>query len=91
MYTLPKAKARPKNEPRFEVQGPDGTVFDLPLLQYLPPKIALRLSGTDTAAAGMLLLFTEYAPKLLDQIEDNSQLTALFEAWQVESGITAGE
>jgi hypothetical protein len=97
-FKVPKSAAvKPEN--RFEFMFPGSSKkWSVPLLQFIPPKVALRLPDIDendvSSVLGLLRdLFQEVAPgdDLIGQFDDQQQLMVWFEAWQNESTVSLGE
>ena len=97
-FEVPKSQGRePENRFAFHFAG-HKKEWSIPLLQFIPPKIAAQLGSideNDPAAVMKLLgdLFELIAPgkDLLGQFEDAQQMMDLFNAWQAASMVSLGE
>lgn len=90
-FHVPRSKASIKQN-RFQFTMPDDPkrVYDIPLLKYLPPKLAVEASELSEIAFTKLL-FETYMPDAFDQFEDSEQLQAFMAAWSEASNVTPGE
>lgn len=84
----PKPKLRDEDYYEFNLDE-GGPKYRLPLLKFLPPGLALRLSASDPS--GIVKLFDKYCPEALDSLEDEKELGEIFKGWQAASGISVGE
>lgn len=90
VYEVPKSKASLKQN-RFEFKLPGSAkIYDVPLLKFLKPAVALKIQGASEVEAAQAL-FDEYLPVALEKFEDAEQLGAFIEAWSEASGISVGE
>lgn len=90
MFEVPRSK-RSKSQNQFEFRFPDDDrTFNVPLLQYIRPALALEFTnGNDVAA--VKALFNEYLGDSFGMFEDSEQLQAFMAAWQQASGVSMGE
>lgn len=87
-----KKALRPEDYFEFTLESDtkkEKTVYRLPLLKFLKPGVALRMTAGDPS--GMVRLFDQYAPAALDALEDDEELDDLFAGWKAASGIDLGE
>ena len=90
VYRVPASKAS-LDQNRFKFQLPDeDKPRSIPKLQFLKPRIAVRIEGMKMSDA-LILLVEEYHPDLIDRLDGLDQLEGLMEAWQKASGISVGE
>jgi hypothetical protein len=80
-HVRPSRVADPKN--RFEFDLPNGKSYSIPKMQFLKPTVAFAVQ--ENAMTGMKVLFEEYMPEVLEQLDDNEQLIDLFKAWEAAS------
>jgi hypothetical protein len=98
IYQVP-ASAATKKENRFEFRMPGSRkAYSLPLLQYIPPKLALDLPKIDESDPSSLIEFMgkflhRISPSMdiLDLFEDQQQFMDFFQAWQDASTVSVGE
>lgn len=92
MYVAPAPThddLKPENRFEFKVTE-DGLIYSVPKLAYVKPALVAAMTGKD-AGKSVFMLFTEYAPKALEELSDNQQLGGIYEAWALASGVGAGE
>lgn len=90
VYEVPKSKASLKQN-RFEFKLPGSAkVYDVPLLKFLKPSIALKLSELSELEIAKQILDV-YLPEATEKFDDADQLAAFMQAWTEASGITPGE
>lgn len=90
-FQVPKSKASIRQN-RFEFQVEEGgKTYDLPLMKYLPVRVIEAMNDTDRSFGALLSAFGDGEAAEAVRDLDAEQLNALMEAWEEESGITAGE
>jgi len=97
IYRLPRSKGSLKqNRFRFQLEseieelGDDAPVHEIPLIKYLPPKIALEVEHASPQQA--LIHILGLTPgDLLEKLEGLDELENLVQAWASASGVTLGE
>lgn len=106
VYQVPNSKASIRQN-QFEFKMPDGKKYNVPLLQYIKPSLALEFADVEVtvdadgnkvadmhdASVVVKLLFETYFPDLdlFAQFEDSEQFGAWMQAWTDASGVTLGE
>lgn len=93
-YEIPASKASIKQN-RFEFTFPGSRkVYSVPLLKYLPPRVAAQLEETDfTNLRSVARIFDALVPDLdlFEKFEDSDQLEGWVSAWAEASGVSLGE
>lgn len=94
-FQVPASKASQKQN-RFEFQFPgDRKTYSVPLINYLPPWLALKLKNADADLDEGVIreLFDTIAPGmgLFEKFEEAEQFSEWMSAWGRASGVTLGE
>lgn len=90
VYEVPKSKASLKQN-RFEFRLPGSAkVYNVPLLKFLKPSIALKLADLSELEIAKQIL-DAYLPEAVEKFDDADQLADFMGAWTEASGITPGE
>lgn len=87
-YQIPEsAGLNPANRFEFEFEG---ETFSVPKVKFLRPAVVRRLE-TLTQQQVIFFLLDEFAPDLVDRLDDMGQVEDLYRAWASASGIDLGE